>query len=415
MLRKQQYGVLICIRCHDYRREDVLLALVIVTLVPCHLLVAYLIEAAAARTCRGALMRAKQHDGGKNKVRDVRVPGWWLVGLAHTANASLCLLVSTHTIYHRIHHPGIGTVCQMLAIVTWLKNCSYALTNRDLRRAALRPSAAAAAAAVPPLYASSPYPTNITLGNMAYFWFAPTLLYQPVYPRSPRIRWSFVGKRAAEVCGLGAFIWLMSAQYASPVLRNSLDKIATRNVASIVERMMKLSTISLVIWLAGFFVLFESLLNLQAELTRFADRDFYGDWWNSASLGAYWRSWNKPVYQFMKRHVYVPMIARGHGPITGSAAVFLLSAALHELLVGAPTHNVIGVAFTGMMLQLPLVIATQPLERMQGRNGKVLGNCVFWVSFCLVGQPLGALLYFFAWQAKYGVGSNAGASSGTMV
>jgi diacylglycerol O-acyltransferase-1 len=27
---------------------------------------------------------------------------------------------------------------------------------------------------------------------------------------------------------------------------------------------------------------------------------------------------------------------------------------------------------------------------------------IFWVSFCLVGQPLAALLYFFAWQAKYG-------------
>jgi diacylglycerol O-acyltransferase-1 len=27
---------------------------------------------------------------------------------------------------------------------------------------------------------------------------------------------------------------------------------------------------------------------------------------------------------------------------------------------------------------------------------------IFWISFCLVGQPLAALLYFFAWQAKYG-------------
>jgi diacylglycerol O-acyltransferase-1 len=39
---------------------------------------------------------------------------------------------------------------------------------------------------------------------------------------------------------------------------------------------------------------------------------------------------------------------------------------------------------------------------MRGPQGKTIGNCIFWVSFCLVGQPLGALLYFFAWQAKYG-------------
>ena len=57
-----------------------------------------------------------------------------------------------------------------------------------------------------------------------------------------------------------------------------------------------------------------------------------------------------------------------------------------------------GVAFIGMIVQLPLIAATLPLER----HGKVVGNCIFWISFCLVGQPLAALLYFFAWQAKYG-------------
>lgn len=68
----------------------------------------------------------------------------------------------------------------------------------------------------------------------------------------------------------------------------------------------------------------------------------------------------------------------------------------------------------GMMLQLPLMAATQPLEKMQGHYGKVIGNCIFWVSFCLVGQPLGALLYFFAWQAKYGSQSKVNVSNTLM-
>ncbi|KAJ9487085.1 hypothetical protein VN97_g6232 [Penicillium thymicola] len=55
-----------------------------------------------------------------------------------------------------------------------------------------------------------------------------------------------------------------------------------------------------------------------------------------------------------------------------------------------------------MMFQLPLISLTAPLDNMRGPEGRVIGNCIFWVSFCLVGQPLGALLYFFAWQAKYG-------------
>jgi diacylglycerol O-acyltransferase-1 len=178
--------------------------------------------------------------------------------------------------------------------------------------------------------------------NLCYFWMAPTLVYQPVYPRTSHIRWPFVAKRVLEMLGLSVFIWLTSAQYASPVLRNSLDKIATLDWTSIVERIMKLSTISLIIWLAGFFALFQSYLNALAEVMRFGDREFYGDWWNSPSVGAYWRSWNKPVYHFMKRHIFSPLVGRGWSPFMASLMVFTFSAALHEILVGVPTHNVIG-------------------------------------------------------------------------
>lgn len=145
-----------------------------------------------------------------------------------------------------------------------------------------------------------------------------------------------------EFFSLTVVIWLLSAQYAAPVLRNSIDKIATMDVASILERIMKLSTISLIIWLAGFFALFQSLLNALAEVMRFGDREFYTDWWNSSSLGMYWRSWNRPVYLFMKRHVYSPLVGRGWSPFAASAVVFVFSAVLHEMLVGIPTHNLIG-------------------------------------------------------------------------
>lgn len=145
-----------------------------------------------------------------------------------------------------------------------------------------------------------------------------------------------------EVFGLSVFIWLASAQYAAPVLRNSLDKMAALDLPSILERLMKLSTISLVIWLAGFFALFQSFLNALAEIMKFGDREFYTDWWNSPSVGTYWRTWNKPVYQFMKRHVFSPLIGRGWSSANASIAVFVFSGVLHELLVGIPTHNIIG-------------------------------------------------------------------------
>lgn len=394
-----KYGVLICIKCHDYRKQDIVLGLILSALVPCHLFVAYLVEVTAAAAAKGTVGRQKKTAEEKERDQQVFRSEWHYTAFLHTVNATLCLAVTSYVVYFYIHHPGIGTICQMHAIIVWLKNCSYAFTNRDLRLAYLNPSAESG---LPDLYASCPYPRNVTLENLAYFWMAPTLVYQPVYPRTKSIRWSFVAKRLAEFCGLAVFIWLLSAQYAAPVLRNSIDKIAVMDIASILERVMKLSTISLIIWLAGFFALFQALLNALAEVMRFGDREFYTDWWNSSSLGTYWRSWNRPVYLFMKRHVYSPLVGRGWSPFAASGMVFALSAILHEMLVGIPTHNFIGVAFVGMMFQLPLIALTAPLEKMRDPLGKTIGNCIFWVSFCLVGQPLGALLYFFAWQAKYG-------------
>jgi len=276
---------------------------------------------------------------------------------------------------------------------------SYALTNRDLRHAYLHPEQADP---VPELYKTCPYPRNINMKNLCYFWWAPTLVYQPVYPRNPNIRWTFVLKRLSEVAGLSIVIWIASAQYAAPLLRNSIDTILELNLTSIVERIMKLSTISVFCWLCGFFALFQSSLNALAEIMRFGDRDFYGEWWNVNNVRNYWTTWNKPVTIFMRRHIYSPLVGRGCPPVLAQILVFLFSGVLHELLVGVPTHNIIGVAFLGMMAQIPLIAVTNYIQRWSWASGQLAGNMIFWLSFCLVGQPLAALCYFFAWQAKYG-------------
>ncbi|KAF2836698.1 diacylglycerol acyltransferase DGAT2 [Patellaria atrata CBS 101060] len=401
----KKYGVLICIRCHDYRREDIIYGAILYFSVPCHLFAAYIIELAAAQSAKGAIARMKKaSDQGQvsssNELE--RAPlktAWALIALAHGVNATLNLIIATTVVYYYIHHPGIGTLCELHAVIVWLKTCSYAFTNRDLRHALLSPPRFAP---LPSIYSSCPYPRNITLRNLTYFWWAPTLVYQPVYPRTDNIRWSFVLKRALEVVILSIAIWIASAQYAAPLLLNSLDSFSTLNPLAILERLMKLSTISVFCWLAGFFALFQSFLNILAELLRFADREFYDDWWNSTSVRRYWTTWNKPVSHFMRRHIYSPLVSRGVPPSLAQILVFVFSGVLHELLVGVPTHNVIGVAFAGMVLQIPLIALTDGISKIRGMGGKVAGNVVFWVSFCLVGQPLAALLYFWAWTAKYG-------------
>ncbi|KAK3322268.1 MBOAT, membrane-bound O-acyltransferase family-domain-containing protein [Apodospora peruviana] len=408
----QKYGVLICIRCHDVRESDLILGLSLYFLIPCHLLIAYGIEFVAARQAR--ISRAQilaTRDGTRSPTADQSqkfLATWKIVWVLHALNVTTALAFTTYVVYYHIHHPLIGTLTEIHAVIVWLKTASYAFTNRDLRHAYLHP-VKGELDALPELYQKCPYPRNITMGNLVYFWWAPTLIYQPVYPRTDKIRWVFVFKRLGELFCLSVFIWFCSAQYAAPVLRNSLDKIASLDYPAMLERLLKLSTISLVIWLAGFFALFQSFLNALAEVTRFADRSFYDEWWNSESLGMYWRTWNKPVYQYFKRHVYSPMRSRGWSSQTASFCVFVVSAILHELLVGVPTHNLIGVAFLGMFLQIPLIKLTAPLEKMKSAHGKLLGNSIFWVSFTILGQPFAALMYFYAWQAKYGSVSKSAA------
>jgi hypothetical protein len=61
-----------------------------------------------------------------------------------------------------------------------------------------------------------------------------------------------------------------------------------------------------------FEMMFENLCNMFAELTCYADREFYKDWWNSTSFIEYNRNWNRPVHLFLLKHIYQELMQR-HG------------------------------------------------------------------------------------------------------
>ncbi|USW51845.1 Putative membrane bound O-acyl transferase, MBOAT, diacylglycerol O-acyltransferase 1 [Septoria linicola] len=407
-----KYGLLVAISGGSKVKDgDWKWFIILYILTPCHLFVAYWIEWGAARYVESVVARMKREGriGAEQIIKEERKKSkslfstWTAIAVSHALNATFMLAFATYVVYYWIHNPGLGTITELHAVVVWLKVCSYAFTNRDLRQSFVRSDAASE---LPDIYNQCPYPQNINFLNLCYFWWAPTLVYQPVYPRSEKIRKDFVIKRFVEFFALCILIWITCAQYAVPLLNNSVDEIANLRGIKILERVMKLSTISLVCWLAGFFALFQSFLNFLAEIMRFGDREFYGDWWNSSDVRSYWTSWNKPVTHFMKRHIYSPMVGRGVPPVIAQILTFLFSGLLHEALVGVPTHSILGVAFFGMIGQIPLIILTDMIMKIGGKgpNARLIGNCTFWLTFCIFGQPLAALAYFFAWQAKYGAG-----------
>lgn len=126
-------------------------------------------------------------------------------------------------------------------------------------------------------------------------------------------------------------------------------------------------------------------------------------WWNSRTLGEYWRLWNLPVHNWCKRHLYYPFVAYGLSPRASVMITFLVSAVLHELLIGVPTHTLRGYAFAGMVLQIPLVFLTSLVQRRLSAASSV-GNVLFWVSFCVVGQPYLLVIYYYMWSKSEAAG-----------
>jgi diacylglycerol O-acyltransferase-1 len=241
----------------------------------------------------------------------------------------------------------------------------------------------------------SRHESNITLGNIYYFWLAPTLTYQIAFPKTPRIRsLRVVGILIRMVFVLSMFTFL-TAQIVAPNLEHLLKDLEATNgrytYSILAEYWLKLSIANTYLWLLGFYFYFHLYLNLFAELLRFGDRVFYKDWWNSGEVSAYWRLWNLPVHYWLVRHLYFPCVRRNIPRMAATFAVFFFSAVMHEVLISIPFHMLRPWSFLGMMGQIPLVVFTKYLYRKY--PGSSVGNILFWVSFCVVGQPMAILLY----------------------
>jgi diacylglycerol O-acyltransferase-1 len=129
-----------------------------------------------------------------------------------------------------------------------------------------------------------------------------------------------------------------------------------RNYHNIFLSCLHLAVPTTYLWLCMFYGLFHAYLNMFAELTRFADRRFYLDWWNANNLGEFWRKWNFPIHSFLMRHIYYPMRRRKYSGQTALLVSFFISAIFHEYIMIGILGTVNGLAFTGMIVNVPFMI-----------------------------------------------------------
>lgn len=374
--------------------------------------------------------------------------------ILHGLNLTVCLCAAVCITWVTEGSPVLGFAYLFTAVILWMKLISYAHANRDLRLAwrakasaakskgdglsqelgkgdgdgdggaggkhqqqndgLVRPSRAGSSSSFASLSrrntivggggggggavvgsntTGNSYPANINLRNMVYFWFAPTLCYQLDYPLSEQIRYRYVLSLVVRLIILGGAMSVITDQYILPTVHDFASSDPAANWLISLEQLLTLAVPNTYVWLLGFYAFFHVTLNLLAELLLFGDRVFYRDWWNANTIESYWRLWNLPVHYWMARHVYFPALRAGLSKNQASALCFLLSAVFHELLVSVPFHMVKFYAFLGMIGNVPLVPLTKSLSVIWG-NDQQVGNWIFWVLFCVVGQPMSLLLYY---------------------
>ena len=239
------------------------------------------------------------------------------------------------------------------------------------------------------------YPKSLTLANWADWLCLPTLVYELEYPRQEKINWWYVGEKTAATFGIIWCMLVISQAYIYPSVTETLRM--KEEGMSLAERCREFPFILsdmlfplLLEQLLSWYVIWECCLNVIAEVTRFADRGFYGDWWNSTSWDQYARDWNRPVHNFLLRHVYHSSISAFHlSKSTATFVTFLLSACVHELIMLCLFKKVRGYLFMMQLMQVPLVTLSRT-KLLKGRS--ILGNCVFWFGL-FVGPSLLTSLY----------------------
>ncbi|XBW38099.1 hypothetical protein QEN19_003690 [Hanseniaspora menglaensis] len=246
----------------------------------------------------------------------------------------------------------------------------------------------------------SSFPNNINFKNFFEFTTFPVVIYQTHYPRTNRIRKSYLFEKIAAIFGI-IFIMMNVAEVF--MIPPAMELIELSNQSNVEYKMLKVLlyltqlipsfiTMYVIVW----YLIWDAILNGVAELTYFADREFYADWWNSVTWDDFSKYWNVPVHKFLLRHVFHALKnlkdeKTGQKKLTTNSSIFItffISSIFHEMAMFMLFKKLRYYIFCMQMLQIPLTYMHYKLLK----NYPVIANISFWFSIC-VGPSLLCSLY----------------------
>jgi hypothetical protein len=224
------------------------------------------------------------------------------------------------------------------------------------------------------------------LQDFFLFFISPTLVYEPDFPRSERVNWFEALKQYCGFVGCCLILYISIQKYVIPVM----DSLESYNIA---EHMFYLAVPTMLLWMIAFYAIFHCLLNALAEVSRFADREFYLEWWDATCMSEFWKLWNRAVYKWMCRHVYMESMRQVgfFNKTIAAISTYVVTAVLHEYLLAIAFVTLRPWFFGMIVAQIPFLYFT---ERFKGTR---FGNLLMWLGFS-AGLPVLELFYCYTYM-----------------
>jgi sterol O-acyltransferase len=232
-----------------------------------------------------------------------------------------------------------------------------------------------------------------SFGQYLYFLFCPTLLYRDNYPRTAKVNLQRAGQYLFEFVGL----LLVSIMASKNFIRPAFEQLPNDPPRNLIMSLLGLMCLGLFHLFTAQGAILHAWMNFHAELTRFADRHFYEDWWTCTDYQTFYRKWNYVVYDWIHAYIYkdVKKAAKSRGfkklPVLLS---MIISSLFHEYIIAVALKYLIPFLSIEFVLLGGIFYFLRPVV-----FGRRIWNTIFLFALSL-GNALMVWLYAIEFYAR---------------
>lgn len=168
-----------------------------------------------------------------------------------------------------------------------------------------------------------------TIRSMMYFMFAPTLVYRHSYPQSPNpTDWKLVVHHFSEWLFLFVPTIVFITRFMLPVWHLIGRETVTIHLLCDLFLGCCVLYVLMAVGIGYYFV--HCWSNMWAEILRFGDRQFYGNFWIAKNSFESLGKWNRVVKVWLVRYLYLPCYRKTGSKKMAGIVVLFISGIAHD-------------------------------------------------------------------------------------